>query len=45
MRSNLTDLKPDKRNPRKHGERNLKTITNSLKATGPARSIVIDEDD
>src|SRR3990172_12681028 len=45
MQSNLSDLKRDKRNPRKHGERNLKTIGDSLKATGPHRSIVIDEDD
>jgi len=42
--SSLSDLKRDKHNPRKHGDRNLKTIGDSLKATGPHRSIVIDED-
>lgn len=41
---NLSDLKPDRRNARKHGERNLATITHSLEEYGAARSIVIDED-
>lgn len=45
MTDKLTDLKLDQQNPRRHDERNLKVIGASLKATGPARSIVIDEDD
>jgi DNA modification methylase len=45
MTDKLTDLKFDQQNPRRHDERNLKVIGESLKATGPARSIVIDEDD
>ncbi len=39
----LDDLVLDPKNPRLHDERNLGTITNSLKDVGPARSIVIDE--
>lgn len=40
----IGDLKPDKKNARKHDDRNIGMITSSLKELGPARSIVIDED-
>lgn len=40
----VADLKHDRRNPRKHNERNLKVIVDSLHDVGFARSIVIDED-
>jgi ParB-like chromosome segregation protein Spo0J len=39
----VADLKHDRRNPRKHNERNLKVIVDSLHDVGFARSIVIDE--
>lgn len=40
----LEDLKPDKRNARKHSEQNIGVIADSIKAVGPARSGVIDEE-
>lgn len=40
----ISDLTPDPRNARKHGERNLGQLEKSLESFGPARSIVIDED-
>jgi hypothetical protein len=39
----IGDLKPDGRNARKHGERNISTIEKSLERFGAARSIVVDE--
>jgi hypothetical protein len=39
----IGDLTPDKRNARKHGERNIATLEKSLEAFGAARSIVVDE--
>ena len=39
----IADLTPDSRNPRKHGERNIRAISKSLEEVGAARSIVIDE--
>ena len=39
----VADLVHDRRNPRKHNERNLKVIVDSLHDVGFARSIVIDE--
>lgn len=39
----LGDLKPDPKNARKHGQRNLTTIVSALREVGAARSIVIDE--
>ena len=39
----ISDLKPDNRNARKHSERNLSAIENSLREVGAGRSIVIDE--
>src|SRR3990172_9230380 len=41
--TSIGDLKKDPRNPRKHGERNLQQIEQSLKNFGAGRSIVIDE--
>ena len=41
----IKDLHQDKSNPRKHGDRNLKVIADSLRDYGFARSIVIDEND
>jgi len=41
----IRDLKPDKRNPRKHPPRNLEMIRRSLSEVGAARSIVVDEED
>ena len=41
----IKDLHQDKSNPRKHGDRNLKVIADSLRDFGFARSIVIDEND
>ena len=41
----IHDLKPDKRNPRKHPPRNLEMIRRSLSEVGAARSIVVDEED
>lgn len=41
----IADLKPDPKNPRRHGERNIETIAGLLQEVGAARSIVIDEDD
>lgn len=40
----IKDLKPDKRNARKHNPRNIGMIERSLGEVGAARSIVIDED-
>jgi len=39
----IADLKPDKRNRRKHNPRNLGMIERALGEVGAARSIVIDE--
>ena len=41
--SKLTDLTPDPANARRHTERNMAMIVDSLKTVGAARSIVIDE--
>lgn len=41
----IKDLKPDRRNARKHNPRNIDMLTRSLQEVGAARSIVIDEDD
>lgn len=41
----ITELVPDPRNARVHGERNIGMIRESLSEVGAARSIVIDEDD
>jgi hypothetical protein len=40
----LSDLRPDPDNRRRHPDRNVEMITASLRSVGPARSIVIDED-
>src|SRR5713226_3811781 len=39
----IGDLKPDPKNARKHGERNIGMLEKSLEQYGAARSIVIDE--
>lgn len=39
----IGDLKPDPKNPRIHGSRNIGQIAYSLQTFGPARSIAIDE--
>ena len=39
----LASLRPDSRNARRHTDRNLATITRSLREVGAARSIVVDE--
>ena len=39
----LSELKLDKRNPRKHGERNREMVKSSLQEIGAARSVVVDE--
>lgn len=39
----LAELTPDSRNARKHGERNLQQLEQSLSELGAARSIVVDE--
>ena len=41
----LADLKPDPRNSRKHGDRNLGMIEESIREVGTGRSIAIDEND
>lgn len=41
--TNISDLSADPKNARRHPEKNLDMITNSLKAFGAGRSIVIDE--
>jgi hypothetical protein len=41
--SHIKDLRPDKRNPRLHPERNISSLEKSLEDYGAARSIVIDE--
>lgn len=41
----IKDLKPDKRNARRHNPRNIGMIVDALHEVGAARSIVIDEDD
>jgi hypothetical protein len=40
----IGDLKPDRRNARKHNPRNIGMIASALQEVGAARSIVIDED-
>jgi ParB-like chromosome segregation protein Spo0J len=42
--THIGDLKQDPKNARRHGERNIGMIVNSLQEVGAARSIVIDED-
>jgi hypothetical protein len=44
LTNHIGDLIPDPKNARKHNERNLKQIVDSLQEVGAARSIVIDED-
>jgi DNA modification methylase len=44
LMSNLADLKPDKKNARKHNPRNIGMISNALREVGASRSGVIDED-
>ena len=44
MSETIALLKPDKKNRRKHNERNIGMIVNSLQQVGASRSIVIDED-
>lgn len=44
MSGTIALLKPDKKNRRKHNERNIGMIVTSLQTVGAARSIVIDED-
>ena len=41
----LAQLVPDTKSARRHPERNLQMIAESLRAFGPARSIVVDETD
>jgi hypothetical protein len=43
--AHIKDLKPDPRNARKHTSKNIGMISDSLRAVGAARSIVIDEND
>lgn len=45
MTDTIAQLKADPKNRRKHNERNIGMIVNSLQQVGAARSIVIDEDD
>lgn len=42
--SSLADLTPDPRNARRHTERNIAMIADSIREVGAARSIVIDEE-
>lgn len=42
--ASLNDLRPDPRNARKHGARNVGMIQNALQDVGAGRSIVIDEE-
>lgn len=42
MMSSIADLKPDPRNARRHGERNIRAIARSLEELGAGRSILID---
>jgi hypothetical protein len=42
--NSIADLKPDKRNARKHNPRNIGMIESSLQELGAGRSILIDED-
>jgi hypothetical protein len=44
MTASLETLQPDPRNARRHSAENLSLITESLRAVGASRSIVIDED-
>jgi ParB family transcriptional regulator, chromosome partitioning protein len=44
MSETIALLKPDRKNRRKHNERNIGMIVNSLQQVGASRSIVIDED-
>lgn len=39
----IADLKPDPRNARRHSERNMRVLMDSLQEVGAARSIVINE--
>jgi hypothetical protein len=41
--STIGELRPDPRNARRHGPRNVETIAAALAEVGAARSIVIDE--
>jgi ParB-like chromosome segregation protein Spo0J len=41
--NHVKDLRPDKRNPRLHPERNISQLERSLEQYGAARSIVVDE--
>lgn len=41
--NHIKDLKPDRKNARRHNPRNIGTIVSSLQEVGAARSIVIDE--
>lgn len=43
--THIKDLKPDPKNARKHGLRNIGMIEKALGEVGAARSIVIDEND
>jgi len=40
----ISELKPDKKNARRHNPRNIGMIADSIQEVGAARSIVIDED-
>ena len=40
----IADLKPDPKNARRHGERNIGMLERSLEQYGAARSIVVDEE-
>jgi ParB-like chromosome segregation protein Spo0J len=40
----IADLRPDPKNARKHGERNIGMLERSLEQHGAARSIVVDEE-
>jgi DNA modification methylase len=40
--TSIADLKPDPRNARKHGERNVRAMVRSLEELGAGRSILID---
>ncbi|MDQ3653670.1 MAG: hypothetical protein M3457_01145 [Chloroflexota bacterium] len=42
--AHISDLNPDKFNARRHGQRNLDLIADTLQRVGFARSIVVDED-
>lgn len=42
--THIGQLKPDQRNPRRHNQKNIGIVVDSLQQVGFARSIVIDED-